>query len=256
VAGLPGTGKSLLIHQLAHLAAAAGRVIHLLQWDVARPVFEASEAGQRYPIVGGVTHPIVRKAVGLWSRRALADWQRRHAGAEHLLIGETPFVGGRLIELARRADDAVEPVLSGSGCRFVIAVPSVAVRRVVEAERERRAARPLSAREREDAPPEVLRALWRELVAVARRLGVPGAGDDEAPYDPDVYRLVYERLLRHRHADAVALDTVLATRDLSVYEFAVPRADVVPDAGAVRVALSEAEALGADDVERWWVVGD
>ena len=39
VAGLPGTGKSLLIHQLAHLAAGAGRSVHLLQWDVVRPVF-------------------------------------------------------------------------------------------------------------------------------------------------------------------------------------------------------------------------
>ena len=48
-AGLPGTGKSLLLHQLAHLAHARGRRIHLLQWDVARPVFEASEAGPVYP---------------------------------------------------------------------------------------------------------------------------------------------------------------------------------------------------------------
>jgi adenylylsulfate kinase-like enzyme len=45
LAGLPGTGKSLLAHQLAHMASDAGRTIHLLQWDVARPVFEASAAG-------------------------------------------------------------------------------------------------------------------------------------------------------------------------------------------------------------------
>lgn len=44
-AGLPGTGKSLLIHQLAHLAHARGRRVHLLQWDVARPAFEASAPG-------------------------------------------------------------------------------------------------------------------------------------------------------------------------------------------------------------------
>jgi adenylylsulfate kinase-like enzyme len=47
-AGLPGTGKSLLSHQFAHLAHAMGRTVHMLQWDVARPVFEASPAGQRY----------------------------------------------------------------------------------------------------------------------------------------------------------------------------------------------------------------
>lgn len=224
----------------------------LLQWDVARPLFEASEAGRCYPVVGGVTHPVVRKAVGLWARRALADWQRRHGGAEHLLIGETPFVGSRLIELARRADDAAEPALSAPDCRFVIAVPSVEVRRFVEAERARRAARPRHDREREDAPPEVLRALWQELASVAPRLGI--AAGSEAAYDPDVYRRVYERLLRHRHVEAAALDTVLATEDLSVYDVSIPHADLRPRPDEAEAAVREAEAAGADDVERWWVV--
>ncbi len=62
MAGLPGTGKSLLVHQLAHLAAGAGRTVHLLQWDVARPLFEASPAGGRYPLKDGVTHATIRKA--------------------------------------------------------------------------------------------------------------------------------------------------------------------------------------------------
>jgi hypothetical protein len=254
VAGLPGTGKSLLVHQAAHLAAAAGRVVHLLQWDVARPVFEASAAGRHYPVLDGVTHPIVRKAVGLWARRALVDWERRHLGTEHLLIGETPFVGHRLIELARPAHDAAEALLSAPTCRFVIAVPSVAVRKFVEAERERRASRPLNAREREDAPPAVLRALWRELVDVARRLGIPVTDGDDAPYDPGVYRLVYERLLRHRHVKSIPLDTVLDTAELSVYDFAVARADLTPSEDEAGAAVDEAQALGADDVERWWLV--
>jgi hypothetical protein len=67
-AGLPGTGKSLFVHQLVHLAQDRGRLVHLLQWDVARPVFEASPAGQRYPVVNGVTHVLIRRAAGLWSR--------------------------------------------------------------------------------------------------------------------------------------------------------------------------------------------
>jgi hypothetical protein len=205
-------------------------------------------------VVAGVTHPIVRRAVGLWARRALVDWERRHPGARHLLIGETPFVGHRLIELARRADDAAEPLLSAPACAFLVPVPSAEVRRVVEAERERRAAQPRHAREREDAPPEVLRALWRELAGVARRLGVAGAGGHDAPYDPAVYRAVYERLLRHRHTKVVPLDVVLPTGEFSVYDFDVARADVVPGPDEVRAALAEAEALGDPDVARWWVV--
>ncbi|MGH7392138.1 MAG: hypothetical protein ACREM3_22165, partial [Candidatus Rokuibacteriota bacterium] len=142
-AGLPGTGKSLLVHQLAHLAGAGGRRVHLLQWDVARPVFEASPAGRRYPVVEGVTHAVVRKAAGLWVRHALAEWSARHPEPEHLLIGETPLVGARFVELARRGDDHAEALLAAPSCRFVIAVPSAEVRRFLEAERERRAASPL-----------------------------------------------------------------------------------------------------------------
>src|SRR5260370_33984094 len=53
VAGTPGTGKSLVIHQLAHLAAAAGRVVHRLQWDVVRPVVEAAPHGRTESASGG-----------------------------------------------------------------------------------------------------------------------------------------------------------------------------------------------------------
>src|SRR5262249_12663657 len=142
-AGLPGTGKSLMVNQLAHLAQAAGRTVHLLQWDTARPAFEASPAGQRYPVVDGVTQGVVRKAVGLWVPAALLDWERRHPDPGHLLVGETPLVGNRFVELARPADDAAEARLTAPGTAFVIPVPSREVRVHMEGERARRAARPL-----------------------------------------------------------------------------------------------------------------
>src|SRR5262245_41462528 len=189
-AGLPGTGKSLLVHQLTHIARASGRSVHLLQWDVARPVFEASDTGRRYPLADGVTHPVIRKAAGVWVRQAIAEWRDRHPASEHLLVGETPFVGHRFIELAHRLDDRAEPLLTDRSCTFVIAVPSTEVRHFLEAERERRAADPLHPREREDAPPSVLRDLWRDLTRVARqmRISVPvttGRDDtDPVPYAP------------------------------------------------------------------------
>ena len=253
VAGLPGTGKSLLIHQLAHLAVDAGHVVHLLQWDVARPVFEASAAGRRYPVRDGVTDPLIRRAVGIWARRAVSAWQRRHAAVEPLLIVEAPLVGGRLIELAQRTDDDAEPLLGAAACRFVIPVPSSAVRQFIEAERARRADRPLHEREQEDAPPAVLRVLWHELLDVARRLGVAAAGSGAMPYEPEIYRRVYERLLRHRHVETVPLDTVLAVRR-SVYEFTVARADVVPTESEATDAIREAEARGLADVDGWWAL--
>jgi hypothetical protein len=229
-AGLPGTGKSLLIRELAHLAHGAGRRIHLLQWDVARPVFERCDAGARYPQDGGVTHGVIRLAVGRWARTAVAGWHAAHTGREDLLIGETPFVGGRLIELARPRGDAAEPLLAAPTTRFVVPVPSRALRAHLEAERARRADRPLHPREREDAPPAVLRALWREV-----------AGADH-PYDPDVYRMAYTRLLGHRHAVALALDTIVPAA-VSAYDLRVPTRDLVPTAEDATRVIAEIEAL-------------
>lgn len=251
-AGLPGTGKSLLAHQLAHLAHARGRQVHLLQWDVARPAIEASEAGRRYPAHNGVSHAVVRVAAGLWAREAVARWAAR-SGPGDLLIGETPFVGHRFIELARRADDEAEPHLSAPSCRFVVPVPSREVRAHLEAQRERRAARPLHPREAEDAPPQVLRDLWGAVVEAAGAGGAPA-------YDPAIYRGVYEAVLVRRHADVVALDVILPTDALSVYAFSVPRADLVPTPEEAARAIGEVEtryrAAAALDaaVARWWEV--
>jgi hypothetical protein len=246
LAGLPGTGKSLLIHQLAHLAHARARRVHLLQWDVARPVFESSRAGRRHPQVRGVTHGIIRLAVGRWAREAVARWSARHPGLDHLLIGETPFIGHRLVELARRSTDVAEGVLAADTTRFVIPVPSRELRAHLEAERERRAREPRHAREREDAPPEVLRALWRELFDVATALGLADVAGPvgDVPYDPDVYRRVYERLLVHRHARALPLETVLPTAGLSAYDFQIPTVDLVPEA-------DEASGLVEDTAARY-----
>jgi hypothetical protein len=271
-AGLPGTGKSLLVHQLVHLAAGAGRRVHLLQWDVARPVFEACGVGWRYPLVDGVTHAVIRKAAGLWVRRAITRWHAGHSGAEDLLVGETPFVGGRFVELARRLDDGAEALLVAPSCRFAIAVPSAEVRQFLEAERARRAASPLHPREREDAPPHVLRELWRDLAAVARQLdaatGPPSeseehpsrAGERALPYDPVVYARAYATLLRHRSAEIVALEAVLPTQMVSVYDFEVVVPDVTPTEADAEECIREVERRWPDqqaleaEIARWWEV--
>ena len=248
-AGLPGTGKSLLIRELAYLAHRRGRRIHLLQWDVARPVFEASDAGRLYPQERGITHGLIRLAVGRWARAAVARWHKVHPAFDDLLIGETPFIGHRLIELARPGRDEAEPVLAAPSTRFVIPVPSRALREHVEAERMRRTQAPLHPREREDAPPDVLRALWGEVATVAGALGVTSAA---AGYDPDVYRRVYERLLARRHAQALPLDTRLPTGDVSAYDVRVTTTELLPSPAETAQFIHEVEAShpGPPDVGR------
>ena len=129
-------------------------------------------------------------AAGRWARRAIGSWNRRYPEPEHLLVGETPFIGHRFIELARRMDDEAEPLLRGASCRFAVPVPSVDVRRFLETQRERRALQPLHPREREDAAPSVLRVQGLGCCGVALglvflyqrwRAGGRGQGERVAP---------------------------------------------------------------------------
>ena len=230
-AGLPGTGKSFFVHRLAHLCHAAGRTVHLLQWDRVRPVFEASPAGRRYPLRDGVTHPVIRKAAGAWSRQALARWAPAHGDPAHLLVGEAPLVGGRFIELARRADDRAEPWLDADACQFVIPVPAPDVRRFLEAERARRMTRAQHVHEREDAPSNVVRQLWDEMRRAARSLGILTAKVEHSPgiYDPSLYEAVYERVLKHRHRQVLFVQHLLGSDAVSVHAFAFAPHHLIPD---------------------------
>jgi hypothetical protein len=258
-AGLPGTGKSLLINQLAHLAHTLGRTTTLLQWDVARPVFEASEAGRRYPQVQGITHGLIRMAVGRWARGAVAQWHTAHPDPQQLLIGETPFIGNRFSELARPSNDDAEAVLTLETTRFVIPVPSREVRRHLEAERERRAQNPLHQREREDAPPAVLRDLWRQLVAAAQALRLTPITSNAVPYDPHIYERVYQHILRQRHTQTIAQDVILPTEKFSAYDFAVSSADLVPTDDEANHFIHAVEQIYLDEADlereiaRWYM---
>ncbi len=206
LAGLPGTGKSLLIQQLAVLAQQAGRTVHLLQWDVTRGVFETAVLLQTYPEIDGVTHPAIRKAVGLWARTAALQWHQTH-DPSHLLIGEVPLIGNRLTELTQPLNDAAEPLLSDPACQFVIPTPSKAVRQVIEEARARTIAQPRHEKETRDAQPNVLQLLWEEVAEIGQKLGLT-EGENLA-YDPGVYTAVYQHLLQHRHHQTLAIDIVL-----------------------------------------------
>jgi hypothetical protein len=223
-------------------------------------VFEASEAGQRYPQVQGITHSLIRVAVGRWARGAVAQWHTAHPAAHHLLIGETPFVGNRFSELARPRDDDAEAVLTHETTRFVISVPSLEVRRHLEAERERRAQTPLHEREREDAPPDALREMWRMLVAAARALTFTTITSNDAPYDPHIYARVYRHILSHRHTQTIAQDMILPTEEFSAYAFAVSSADLTPTADEANHFIHTMEQTYPNDadlereVARWYEV--
>lgn len=243
-AGLPGVGKSLLLQQMALMAAAAGRSVTLLQWDVARHHFETP----RYPLKDGATHPLVIQAVGAWLRRALAKWAAAR-DAKDLLLGEAPLIGGRFMEICRPADDAAEPLLRDQRTRFLLPVPSVELRAHIEAQRERTIVAPQHANEAHDAPPDLLRALWRDLHQVALALGLAAAVPGDAPYSPAIYAAVYRHLLRRRHIEQINLRRPLPAAS-SVYE----GMDRLPQlrAGAAEAANILAALEAPPPAERAW----
>lgn len=274
LAGLPGVGKSLLLQQLAILALDAGRTVHSLQWDVARSPFETPELLVRYPETDGVTHPAIRKAVGVWAREAVAAWDSAHPDPRHLLIGEAPLIGNRLIELAQPGDDMAEALLTGPGGLFLVPVPSREVRQQIEAARVRDTSAPAHERERANAIPALMRALWAELADVGWLLGLPeatatAAGATSPPsaspaaahsspvFDPDLYGAVYLRLLRHRPAALLPITTALPVQG-SVYAGLETVQELAPSPREVAQAMADVAqrppAAVVQEVENWFRV--
>ncbi len=265
LAGLPGTGKSLLLQQLAIMASDHGRVPHLLQWDVCRlPFLTNARVKEHYQEEDGITHPGVRKAIGMWARRAVGNWAETHRDDRNMLIGEVPVVGNRLVELVRRETDRVEPLLGDAKTTwFGIPTPSRQIRRVIEVQRKARSARPLHDREKGDARPDIMHALWQDLRAVARRFGLldgEGPAGQPVEYDPDLYCDTYSILLRRRSAGRIDLDMRLSTEGRSVYDLSAGQRDLVPTETEVEAAVLEMEARFSDpaqlnrSVDRWYEV--
>jgi hypothetical protein len=178
----------------------------------------------------------------------VADWAAAHAGDDALLLGEAPFVGNRFIELARREYDAAESFLAASTTTFIIPAPTLAVRRTIEAMREREIEQPWHVREAANAPPNVLTLLMQELRAAGAALGVPGARS-EGGYDPHVYAAIYLKLLEHRHARALEIDEcwpVVA----SPYDIDSVAAELRPNPAEVAGALACVEARGTLELEQ------
>lgn len=238
--GLPGSGKSLLLQQLALIARESGRKVHLLQWVMARKAFETPENLVKYPEKNGITHQVIRKAVGIWSREAVLHWHEAFADPEHILIGELPLIGNRLTELTQIYRDACEPLLSDVPALFLTPVPSWEVREVIEAARAKTLAEPRHEREKRDAPPNVLQKLWSDVNGLARQMGMTKAPDD-SPYNPYIYGGVYDALLQFRNHETMMIDRVLDPRQ-SVYDFDVVESELRASDEQVQTIMRQLES--------------
>ena len=233
LAGLPGVGKSLLVRQLALLGHRAGRRIHLLQWDTARAAFETPEILRRYPEIDGFSHLIVKKAVGVWARGKILEWHESNPEPENLLIAEAVFIGNRFSELIEPAPDRAEALLASDRLRFVVPVPTREIRSLIEQARDRTMRTPRHPREKVDAQPNVLRALWNDVYREA-------TGRGPAPYDPEIYTAVFLRWLAARHAEVIAIDQPL-DGSTSAYDLGVPAEELRATSDEVAATMAMIE---------------
>lgn len=236
--GLSGVGKSLYIQQFSKMAAKAGRVVHLLQWDVTREAFETKEVMEKHPEIEGVTHPMIRKAVGLWTRQGILNWHKEYSDEKHILIGELPLIGNRLVEVVQQHDDEVEALLASEQSQFFLPVPSQTVREHIVGCRTNSINQPTHARESADAPPSVVNSNWQEIRDLSISLGFSGKGAKNDEYDPSAYAGAYEYLLKNRHAITLPVDQILPTVG-SVYELDVVESEIAASKGQVEAIFAE-----------------
>lgn len=238
VAGLPGTGKSLMLQQIILLADQAGRRVHTMQWDAARRPFETTQWLEKYPEVDNLTHPGIRKAVGLWVRQGLLNWNEAHSDPAELLVAELPVVGGRFTELLHQSDDEAETLLGSDQAVFFVPIPRAEIRRAIEGFRADTFANPRNEQETKDAPPEIVQNDWLDIRRVYD-LWTDTQSDPATAhiYDAEIYRFVYDRLMRHRNLQILDIDRTFETKG-SAYERTVPVKELAATDAEITVSFA------------------
>ncbi|WP_164660188.1 hypothetical protein [Tropicibacter sp. Alg240-R139] len=257
VAGLPGTGKSLMLQQIILLADQTGRRVHTMQWDAARRPFETPQWLDKFPEVDNLTHPGIRKAVGLWVRQGVLKWHEQHSDQSDLLVAELPVVGGRFTELLHQSKDDAEALLGSDQAVFFVPIPRAEIRRAIEGFRADTFANPRNDQETKDAPPEIVQNDWLDI----RRVHDLWTGTQSDPttahvYDAEIYRHVYDRLMRHRNLQILDIDRTFETKG-SAYERLVPVQELTASADEITASYAQlGEQFPGDSVgpvvDRWY----
>jgi hypothetical protein len=258
--GLPASGKSFLLREQITMAVAAGRRVHMIRWDAGLASFARDSILARYPDVEDGSHPVIRKAAGLWGRQAVARWLSEHPDPAEMLIGEAPIIGNRYSEFVQVLPDAAEPAMGSDATAFFYPVPTCDVRGKLEAIRRATFANPQHPDEAKDAPPAIMNLAWRLTCAKAIELGLASAEDieDQSTYDETIYRRFFDHLLRHRNARAIDVETLYSGGG-SAHDLEGSVSELVPTPGEVANAIATIEAAmtpekAAREVDDWYRV--
>ncbi|BCW05819.1 hypothetical protein [Arthrobacter sp. NtRootA1] len=246
VVGLPGTGKSLLVREIAAAAAAAGRNSSLLQWDVSRESWDSHPtASALFPEIDGVTHSGIRLAMGSWVRTTVGKWFSNHAGLEQLLIVEAPHIGGRFSELSHIVDDQAEQPLAGAETLFVLVAPTKELQLTLKRQRAADMEAGQGTYESNNASPDLLDELTNSLRGPAGELGITGS--TSTGYDPGLYAGLMQHVLRHRHVLLVQPDELMEVTG-SVYSLGNSSERLWATEEEVSASLDPVASLSPDEL--------
>jgi len=256
--GLPASGKSFVLREFISIAGETGRRVHLIRWDAGLSSFQTDEILARYPNVEDGSHPVVRRAAGLWGRQAVARWLDTHPDPLDVLIGEVPIVGNRFSELVKVLPDEVEDALASETTIFVYPVPTKAMRTKLEATRRETFANPKHPHEANDAPPATMDLAWKLTCVKSIELGLLTSAESESlpTYDEVLYRRFFDHLLQNRNTQALKMNTFYASggsaHDIQddVSEISATPRDVADAISAIEAVMDAEAATRA--VENWY----
>ncbi|WP_170738393.1 hypothetical protein [Ruegeria sp. HKCCC2117] len=256
--GLPASGKSFLLRQQISISVSLGRRVHIMRWDTGLAAFQTEDLLARYPDVSDGTHPLIRKAAGLWGRRALARWLAENTDPTDLIVGEVPIIGNRFSEFIQTQPDQIEPALASEETTFMYPVPTKGLRANLEAIRRSTFANPRHPDEARDAPPSTMELAWRQTCAKAAELGLVSEVDIHFPYEEAIYVRFFEHLLQHRNVVRIAVDTIFSDAG-SAHDLNANVLELCASSDEVKYAIAEVETTftaeaAAREVENWYRV--
>lgn len=235
ISGLPGVGKSLYVNQVIEIARLKQRNVTVIQWDVARKAFETDELSKLFPMGEGVVHNGVKLCAGSWLNEVVADWIRKHDDENDFLLIEAPLVGHRFIEIMQVQEDGeIESFLASERMKVLVPIPSREVRMKIE--EARMAQVDEVAQSWMGAKPSVMLLIWKELCQLANELGKNIDVSGQPPYDPEVYKFVFQRVLQNRHFVPIIID--------EIFEIDLQDEKELHDTGSLMPDFTAANSIG------------
>lgn len=240
--GLPGVGKSLYINAFKAIAQHNNKDVDVIQWDIARKSFETKYIHNHYPMGDGTVHNGLKLIAGHWLIDTIKQWVEFNKNSDNILLIEAPLVRNRFIELMQKQhDENIENFLASNLCQVVVPIPNREVRAAIESERKRQVSE--EAKVWSGAKPSVMLMLWKDTCIIANEFGKQIDVAGQPAYDPEVYKYVYAKILKHRHHILLEINEIFNVPEMEE--------DCLHDHHSIKADPTTADIYGKKIIEKY-----